>query len=147
MWFIRVCNIGLDLENFGVFKGCNFWSLLGGVSNDMSFAHWGSSAYQNIITNMETCILWEEKGIYNWLNVQLVRILQKMWSSCSRVGPLFRPVSVVGWPTLKSIPFLKFFIIFQPYFCEKQWSEFWYKEHFELETLLQLNSVITFSLG
>ena len=52
MWFIRVCNIGLDLENCDVFKGCNFWSLLGGVSNayDMAFAHGGSSEYQNIIT-------------------------------------------------------------------------------------------------
>ena len=37
----------------------------------------------------------------------------------SRVGPLFRPVSVVGMPTLKSIPFLKFLIIFQSYFYEK----------------------------
>ena len=43
----------------------------------------------------------------------VIQLLQS-WSFIN-----FRPVSVVGWPTLKSIPFLKFLIIFWSYFYEK----------------------------
>ena len=89
MWSIRVCNIGVGLEKCGVFKGCNFWSLLGRVSNDMAFAHGGSSAYRNIITRLKL-VSYEKKKGYIMLEILVECAAGKNSPENVIQSPLFR---------------------------------------------------------